>query len=58
MLHRVVREHLEEFLARSNGVPRYVRGALRRFLDCGILANGFARVRCPGCGYDTAVGFS
>ena len=65
VLHRVVREHLEEFLARAEakagggrGLPRYVRQSLRRFVDCGILAKGFARVRCPSCGYDTAVGFS
>jgi exonuclease VII large subunit len=25
---------------------------LRAYLDCGILARGFARVRCPGCGFE------
>jgi hypothetical protein len=65
VLHQVVRDHLEEFLDRADrraaggrSLPRYVRNALRRFVDCGILARGFARVRCPGCGYDTAVAFS
>lgn len=67
VLHQVVRDHLEEFLERADerasaagrrGLPKYVRLALRRFVDCGILARGFARVRCPDCGYDTAVAFS
>lgn len=65
VLYEIVREHLHTFLeladSRSSDrrpLPRYVRNAFRRFLDCGILAKGFARVRCPGCGYDTAVAFS
>lgn len=65
LLHRVVRENLNPFLAKADArasegrrLPAYVRGAFRRFLDCGILARGFARVRCPQCGYDTVVGFS
>jgi hypothetical protein len=65
LLHQVVRENLETFLAWTDagapdgrGLPRYVKGAFMRFLDCGILANEFVRVRCPECGYDTAVGFS
>jgi len=65
VLHQVVRDHLDEFLDRADrragggrGIPKYVRNALRRFVDCGILARGFARVRCPHCGFDTAVAFS
>ncbi|MCC6737521.1 MAG: transposase zinc-binding domain-containing protein, partial [Planctomycetia bacterium] len=27
-----------------------VPGAVRRFLRCGILDSGFARIRCPECG--------
>ena len=65
LLHEVVREHLWDFFqgveARSpngEGLPRYVRQAFYRYLDCGVLARGFMRVRCPDCGYDTVVGFS
>jgi hypothetical protein len=54
VLHRVVRENLNTFLAEAEarspdgrGLPKYVRQALERFLGCGILAKGFARVRCP-----------
>jgi len=54
-LHRIVREHLETFLANvesrtdERGVPRFVERELRRFLTCGMLAHGFARFRCPDC---------
>ncbi|MBI4563065.1 MAG: transposase zinc-binding domain-containing protein [Planctomycetes bacterium] len=64
ILHQVVRDHLDEFLERADAraggrrrLPKYVCNAFRRFLDCGILAKGFARVRCPYCGFDTAVAF-
>ncbi len=63
VLYQALREHLNTFLERAEdrsggGVPRYVRQSLFRYLDCGILAKGFVRVRCPGCGYDAAVAFS
>jgi len=50
--HRIVREHLETFLAtvreeRGKSLPRYVEEELRRYLRCGILAHGFLRV--AGC---------
>jgi len=64
-LHRVVREHLETYLALANeadpmgnGVPAHVEKELRSYLKCGILAHGFARARCASCGYDFLVAFS
>jgi hypothetical protein len=63
----VVGEHLESFLAdaceRSEhgfGMPRFVERSFRRYLGCGVLARGFARVRCrtDGCGYEMLVPFS
>ena len=63
-LHRVLRTHLETFLARAAGdgtrpgLPRFAEREFRRFLACGILAHGFARVRCPRCGLDELVAFS
>ncbi|MCC6738717.1 MAG: transposase zinc-binding domain-containing protein, partial [Planctomycetia bacterium] len=58
LLWRLVREHLDEFLrvyddrfAPAHGPLRpAVPGAVRRFLRCGILDYGFARIRCPECG--------
>lgn len=45
-LHRIVRTHLETFLAEpslhgGDGYPRFVERELRRYLDCGILAHGW-----------------
>ena len=64
-LHRIVREHLETYLALANeadptgdGVPDHLEKELRSYLKCGILAHGFARARCAACGYDFLVAFS
>jgi hypothetical protein len=70
-LHRIVREHLETYVALANesdpmgdGVPDHVEKEFRdpasrgARLKCGILAHGFARARCAACGYDLLVAFS
>jgi hypothetical protein len=61
----VVREQLETFLeaararsAHGRGLPAYVERELRAYVDCGILARGFARVRCSDCGFERLVAFS
>jgi len=62
LLHQVVREQLESFLARAresgSPVARFVEREIRAYLDCGILANGFLRVHCDDCGGDRLVAFS
>jgi len=64
LLYRVVQEHFETYLSLStegwddNPVPAYVEREFRRYLECGILAHGFARARCPECGHDFLVAFS
>ncbi len=64
MLHQVVREHLEPFLRAAAaagegvGLPQFVEREFREFLTCGVLAHGFARVRCDGCAYEHLVPFS
>jgi len=57
-LHRILREHLATFLARADGLPHFVRRELQRFLTCGMLAFGFARVYCAGCKREELVAFS
>jgi hypothetical protein len=62
-LHRLVKAHLESFVrfaaARSGrALPRYVVEEFRAYLRCGVLAHGFARARCEGCGHDLFVAFS
>jgi hypothetical protein len=58
----VVQRELEGFLAharaRERPVPRFVERELRGFLGCGVLAHGFVRVHCDGCGLDRLVAFS
>jgi hypothetical protein len=65
VLYQVVQAHLETFLAdaraRSDagaGYPTFVEREFRKFLDCGILARGFSRLRCPACGHERFVAFS
>lgn len=62
LLHRIVRDHLETFVAREvergGSLPRFVDRELRKFVACGAPGLGFVRVRCTDCGYDRAVPFS
>ncbi|MGH7822585.1 MAG: transposase zinc-binding domain-containing protein, partial [Candidatus Binatia bacterium] len=64
MLHHVLREHLETFLEEARargsgeGLPVFVERELREFLSCGVMARGFARFRCDGCGHEILVAFS
>jgi hypothetical protein len=49
VLHRVVRTHLDRFLAETAaatdgaGVPRFIEREFRAFLGCGALERGFTR---------------
>ncbi|MBW2727016.1 MAG: transposase zinc-binding domain-containing protein [Deltaproteobacteria bacterium] len=62
LLHRVISEQLESFLAkareRCEPVAYFVERELRAYLECGVLAHGFLRVHCDGCGHDRLVAFS
>ncbi len=54
----MLREHLETFLEETRargggeGLPHFVERELREFISCGVLARGFARFRCDGCGHE------
>jgi hypothetical protein len=39
-------------------IPRHIERELHRYLECGILACGFARAYCDTCGHDFLVAFS
>jgi hypothetical protein len=56
-LYRTVLQHLDAFLAATE-LPRHVTRTLRRYLDCGILAKGFLRVKCHACEQESLVAFS
>ena len=64
VLHQVVAEHLETFLASvaeagdGVGVPQFVEREFRKFLTCSVFEHGVARFRCEGCGREHLVPFS
>ncbi len=62
-LYQVVRDNLRTLdEAIEHGfaapLPAFVRAELAGFVDCGILARGFALIACPDCPRRIAVGFS
>ena len=64
VLYGVVRTHLTDFLAAvdaqtdGSGLPGFVVNEFRKFLRCGVLAHGFARVRCGHRAFERLVPFS
>jgi hypothetical protein len=44
--------------AAGRSVPRFCQREAAAFSRCGILAHGFVRVHCGGCGHDDVVAFS
>lgn len=63
LLYRTVQSHLATWLELAQdefgrSVPAHVEREFHRYLECGILANGFARARCAGCGHDFLVAYS
>ena len=61
-LYQVLAEHLETFVERTRSsdrqLPANVEKELRAYLECGILAHGFLRVKCEDCAEDRVVAFS
>ena len=65
-LYRLVQDHFAELVAsyEERFAHRYgpwrpvVRAVVEKFLDCGLLEPGFARVRCGECGAEFLVAFS
>ena len=64
VLYRVIDEHLDAFLetarrhADGTSLPAFVEQEFRDFLTCGVLAHGFARLRCTECALERLVPFS
>ena len=63
-LYRVVQEHLLTFeqqwtdQASGRTLPKFVTEELHKYLDCGILARGFAHLYCDECREHCVVAFS
>jgi hypothetical protein len=47
----------DRFPKQYNFLQPYVKKVIYRYLDCGILHNGFSRVRCGDCGHDYLLAF-
>ncbi|MFO1403221.1 MAG: transposase zinc-binding domain-containing protein [Azonexus sp.] len=63
LLYCLVQAHLATWLAlhddgQGRSAPALTEREFRRYLDCGILAHGFARARCADCGHDFIVAYS
>jgi hypothetical protein len=62
-LYRLVQQHAQSFFAQSAEaagarLPQFVRDEFDAFLECGILAHGFLRLRCGDCGHDKLLAFN
>lgn len=63
-LYRIVREHLASFVAEAaerypgGELPAFIQREFERYLRCGLLCHGFARVRCTTCSDELLVAFS
>ena len=58
-----VQQHAAGFIAHTEAstgaaLPRFIKDEFDAFLECGILAHGFLRLRCGECGYDKLLAFS
>ncbi len=62
-LYQIVQDHIETFFAQveqetGTGLPQFVKDEFEEFLECGILAHGFLRLRCGECAHEKLVAFS
>jgi hypothetical protein len=62
-LYRLVQQHVATFFEQTEAaagadLPQFVKDEFDAFLECGILAHGFLRLRCGDCGHDKLVAFS
>ena len=60
---RLVQQHAATFFAKVEAaagadLPQFVKDEFDAFLECGILAHGFLRLRCGDCEHDKLVAFS
>ena len=63
VFHQVVRDNLRTLYAAAEDgfaapLPGFVRNELEGFIDCGVLARGFAVIACQECREQKVVGFS
>ncbi|HSM21720.1 MAG TPA: transposase zinc-binding domain-containing protein, partial [Rubrivivax sp.] len=62
-LYRLVQQHATSYIAHTEAstgaeLPQYIKAEFDAFLECGILAHGFLRLRCGEFGHDKLLAFS
>ena len=62
-LYTLVQEYAETFFAQveietGSGLPDFVKDEFDAFLECGVLAHGFLRLRCSDCTHEKLVAVS
>jgi hypothetical protein len=62
-LYQIVRDNLQTLYAAiedglASPLPAFVRDEFERYLDCGLLCRGFARLECEQCHAQRLVAFS
>ena len=62
ILYRLVQAHVETFFAQveteiGSALPDFVKDEFKAFLECGVLAHGFLRLRCDDCAHEKLVAF-
>jgi hypothetical protein len=63
ILYDVIRKNIETFLNNANssdynGIPKFIKNEFRSYLQCGIHAYGFLRLKCEDCKKEKNVAFS
>ncbi len=58
-----MQQHAASFIAHTEAstgseLPGFIKDEFDAFLECGILAHGFLRLRCEDCGHDKLLAFS
>jgi hypothetical protein len=61
--YRLVQQHAASFIAHTESssgaeLPRFIKDEFDAFLERGILAHGFLRLRRGECGHDRLLAFS
>ena len=62
-MYRLVQQHAQTLFAQTEaatgaGLPQFVKDEFDVYVECGILAHGFLRLRCADCGHDELVASS
>jgi hypothetical protein len=59
VLFQIIRRHYKTWYKNAkNPVPSYIDKEFKKYLECGILAKGFACAHCEGCNKDFLIAYS